>query len=135
MDDALGRWANQQRDLARALGLSLEAWLAALDAAGRNRAGVTAAVIGASMAQGRGLPRLSDVDGPALARQARALIDPEPPRARHPVVAEAIRRSAQLQSGQGARRLGRPDRAAPSDAPSSARATADAPGREDGGGR
>ena len=132
VSDALKQWAQEQRDLARALGLSLDDWLQALDAAGGRRAGVTAAVIGASMARRKGIPDLSTVDGPALAAQARALIDPQPPRTQHPVLAEAIRRADGLARGHGAKHLGkkisRPDRAAPSDAPSSKTATADAPG-------
>lgn len=133
MGHGRAQWAVEQRALARALGLSIEDWLAALDDAARNRAGLTAAVIGASMARGRGMPRLAEIDGPALAALARQLIDPEPPRAHHPVLAEAIRRADTLTSGEGGRRLARsrpvaPDRAAPSDAPSAAEATADAPG-------
>ena len=133
VSEALRQWAEDQRALARALGLSLDDWLAALDAAGRNRAGLTAAVIGASMARKRGIPNLGAVNGPELATRARALIDPEPPRTEHPVLAEAIRRSQDLQTGEGARRLGRsvvarPDRVGPSTAPSAAEATADAPG-------
>ena len=77
--DGLRKWAEAQRDLARALGLSLDDWLTALDAAGRNRAGLTAAVIGASVARGRGIPKLNEVDGPALATFARELIDPASP--------------------------------------------------------
>ncbi|MEM7678466.1 MAG: hypothetical protein AAF449_20945 [Myxococcota bacterium] len=133
MSDALRQWAKEQRALARALGWSIEAWLTELERAGRHRAGVTAAVIGAAVAKKRKMPNLSEVDGLALAAQARALIDPEPPRTRHPVVTEAIRRSADLAKGEGARRLSRsdvrrPDRAEPSSAPSSSDSTADAPG-------
>ena len=133
MSDELKEWVQAQRALAQALGLSLEDWLNALDAAGRHRPGVTAAVIGASIARKRGMPDLTQIDGPALAAKARALIDPAPPRTDHPVLAEAIRRAGGLSEGQGAQRLTRapvrrPDRAAPSDAPSATEATADAPG-------
>ncbi len=133
MSETLEQWARDQRALASALGLSVDRWLVVLEAAGANRAGVTAAVIGASMARRLGMPNLAEVDGPALVETARALLDPEPPRVRHPVVAEAIRRADGWEPGRGARRLtrtpaARPDRAAPSDAPSSTQATADAPG-------
>ncbi|MEO1338269.1 MAG: hypothetical protein AAFV29_21675 [Myxococcota bacterium] len=136
VSDALRQWAEEQRALARALGWSIEAWLAELDRAGRHRAGVTAAVIGAAVARKRKMPNLSQVDGQSLAEQARALIDPEPPRTRHPVVTEAIRRATDLAEGEGARRLARtevqrPDRAAPSSAPSASDSTADAPGESE----
>ena len=146
MSEALEQWVQAQRAMARALGVSLEDWMAALDAAARHRAGLTAAVIGASMARKLGMPNLSRVDGSRLAATARQLIDPAPPRARHPVLAEAIRRAQNHpaddedpvaegpQAGAGAQRLARsetrPDRAAPSTAPSAAVPTADAPGCE-----
>ncbi|MCK6550033.1 hypothetical protein L6R52_29635 [Myxococcota bacterium] len=142
--DGLASWAENQRALARTLGLTIEDWLAALDAAGTRTTGLTAAVVGAAMARGLGLSVLDGLDGPSLAARARALIDPRPPRVESPLLKEAIRRATELGAGTGASRLKRAIRPAPSTdwAPeaalvretkplgdSSDEATPDAPGR------
>ena len=104
-DDGQQRWAEDQRAMARALGLSLEQWLKTLDRASRRQTGLTAAVIGAAMAKGHGMGVLADLDGPALAQRARRLIDPAPPRAKNPILREAIRRASDLPEGEGLDRL------------------------------
>lgn len=110
--EAIARWVENQRALARALGLTIEEWLDALERAGRRSAGLTAAVVGAAMGQGLGLDVLQGLDGAALAVRARALIDPAPPRVENPLLREAIRRAAELgaRPGTGARRLRAPGR-------------------------
>lgn len=100
-EDAKVVWARDQRALARALGLSIEEWLLALEAAGRRTTGLTAAVIGAAMARGLGLSVLDGLDGPALAQRGRTLIDPTPPRVENPVLKEAIRRAVDQPIGRG----------------------------------
>lgn len=137
-DDARARWAETQRDLARALGVSLDDWLGALGQAGHRGSGLAAAVIGAAMSQGLGLGVLAELDGPALAARAQALLDPNPPRAHNPVLREAIRRADDLSEGRGLDRLKRkresleaPQRAPGSLAKSVSNATADAPGGDD----
>lgn len=104
-EDPRARWAKTQRDLARALGLSLEDWMDALDAASNRKTGLTAAVVGAAMSRGLGMGVLAELDGPAIARRARALLDPTPPRAKNPVLREAIRRAGELSEGGGLERL------------------------------
>jgi len=104
-EDVQAAWARDQRALARALGLSIEEWLLAIEAAGRRTTGLTAAVIGAAMARGLGLSVLDGLDGPALAQRGRALIDPTPPRVDNPVLKEAIRRAADQPIGRGLARL------------------------------
>lgn len=137
-EDARARWAETQRDLARALGVSLEDWLGALDRAGRGGTGLTAAVIGAAVSQGLGLSVLGALDPTQLASRARALLDPTPPRAENLVLREAIRRAGELPEGGGLQRLKArrdglttPRRAPGSLAGSDARPTADAPGEGD----
>lgn len=150
--DALATWGAEQRALARALGLSIEVWMDELDAATQRSTGLTAAVVGAAMAQGLGLSILSRLDPAALGQRARALVDPNPPRVDSPVLAEAIRRADELPAGAGAARLKRsrtrvepprPDRVDAAPLPSAGEATPDAPGtrpsdapppREDGEG-
>jgi hypothetical protein len=131
-------WAESQRSLARALGLSIEDWIRALDAASKRKTGLTAAVIGASMARGLGMKVLDSLDPERLVEQAKTLIDPEPPRVDNPVLAEAIRRSTELGSGGGAKRLkakrrevSTPQRGKGSLGKSAPTATPDAPGREE----
>lgn len=136
--DALATWGAEQRALARALGLSIEEWLAELEAAGARTTGLTAAVVGAAMTQGLGLGILDRLDAAALVAQARHLVDPTPPRVESPVLAEAIRRADELPAGQGAARLKRKSKAAPprpdrveaAPLPSATTATPDAPGED-----
>jgi hypothetical protein len=105
--EALQQWADNQRALARALGLTIEDWLLVLDAAGGRSTGLTAAVVGAAMAKGLGMSVLDGLDGKHLAALARELIDPRPPRVESPLLKEAIRRADELgvSEGAGARRL------------------------------
>jgi hypothetical protein len=105
--EALQQWAENQRALARALGLTIEEWLECLDAAGRRTTGLTAAVVGAAMARGLGMSVLDGLDGARLAKRARDLIDPRPPRVKSPLLKEAIRRADDLglKEGGGARLL------------------------------
>ena len=120
--DALLKWAEDQRALARALDLSLEAWISALEEAGTRATGLTAAVVGAAVARGSGLGVLEGLDGPAVAERARRVLAPdrfdeappeegggddegERPRASHPVIDAVLRRGGELAAGQGARRL------------------------------
>jgi hypothetical protein len=144
MSDPLEDWAASQRRLARALGLSLDEWMQALDDAGARTTGLTAAAIGAAMARGLGMSVLDGLDGPALAARARRVLDPRPPRVVNPILKEAIRRADALApepvgvewARVGAGRL-RERRAAVvtprrGDSPigdSAPEATADAPGR------
>ncbi|MBK8014759.1 MAG: hypothetical protein IPK13_25850 [Deltaproteobacteria bacterium] len=146
MDDALAQWAADQRALARALGLTIEAWLGALEAASLRHAPLAAAVVGAAARSGLSpsvvLGRLKPAE---LFERARGLVDPRPPRVANPVLKEAIRRADELGSGLGARRLKqkssaarlrtesleRPQRGASNLGPSSRIATADAPGEEE----
>lgn len=137
-EDAAAQWAAEQRALARALGVSLDVWLQALDRAGQSGPGLTAAVIGAAMARGLGMGVLAGLDGPALARRARVLVDPAPPRATNPVIREAIRRAGELSEGGGLERLRRrretlsaPRRGEGSLGSSAGTATPDAPGEEE----
>jgi|GEM_PF-2335447 len=137
-DDARLRWIETQRDLARALGVSVEDWLGALQSAGNRSTGLTAAVIGAAVSQGLGMGVLAELHGPELAQRARALVDPNPPRTQNPVLREAIRRAGELAEGGGLERLkakreglSTPRRAPGSLAHSDARPTADAPGEGD----
>lgn len=104
---ALEQWAENQRALARALGLSVEEWLIVIEAASRRATGLLAAAVGAAVARGQGLGVLEGLDGPKLGDLARTLIDPNPPRAENPLLKEAIRRADDLglQAGAGARRL------------------------------
>jgi hypothetical protein len=104
-DPTLAAWAEGQRRLARALGLSIEEWLEQLDAAAERRTGVTAAIVGAAVSSGQGLGVLDGLEPSALAARARGLVDPRPPRVDHPVLAEAVRRAAELAPGLGRARL------------------------------
>ena len=138
-DDPYAKWVKTQRDLARTLGLSLEDWMEALDAAGGRRTGLTAAAVGAAMSRGLGMAVISELDGPALATRARQLLDPAPPRAKNPVLREAIRRATdELAKGGGLERLRErreavraPRRGGGDLAASDARGTADAPGEDE----
>lgn len=135
-------WAAEQRALARALELSLEEWLERLEAASERRTGLTAAIVGAAVAEGLGLSVLERLDPPGLMGRARELVDPRPPKAESPVLREAIRRADELTRsvGQGKSRLRR-RRAAPVEtperrselqsAPSAGARTADAPGESE----
>ncbi len=144
MSDPLQEWAASQRRLARALGLSLDDWMQALDDAGARTTGLTAAAIGAAMARGLGMSVLDGLDGPALAARARLVLDPRPPRVVNPILKEAIRRAEALApepvgaeaASVGAGRLRErraavvtPRRAEAPIGDSAAEATADAPGR------
>lgn len=101
----LEQWAADQRALARALGLSIEDWLRALDGAARRGPQLTAAAIGAVSARGLPAGLVRSLDGPSLARRARRLIDPRPPRTENPILKEAIRRGSELRAGPGVARL------------------------------
>lgn len=104
--EAFARWAERQRALARALDLTIEEWLEILDAASHRTTGITAAAIGAAMARGLGMGVVRGLDTRALARRARKLIDPLPPRVANPVLKEAVRRAKEnFGEGQGAARL------------------------------
>src|SRR5262249_42322499 len=107
--EALRSWADNQRALARALGLTIEDWLIAIDGAAQRTTGLTAAVIGAAMARGLGRSVLAGLDGAKLGAGARELIDPRPPRVTSPLLKEAIRRADDLgvRPGAGASRLKR----------------------------
>jgi hypothetical protein len=144
-EDRLAQWAENQRALARALGLTIEDWMKALDAAGARQTGVYAAVVGAAMARGLGLSIIEGLSGVEIARAARQLIDPKPPRVSSPLLAEAIRRAGELGVGaeKGAGRLRRKKVERPEPLPtpvretkplgeSSEEATPDAPGRAKG---
>jgi hypothetical protein len=109
-NEARKQWATDQRALARAVGLSIEDWLIALDAASARTSQLTAAVVGAAMAKGLGLSVLDGLDGQALASLARTLIDPRPPRVRSPLLKEAVRRAEELGTSRGGRLLKRPRR-------------------------
>lgn len=135
-------WATEQRALSRALDLSLDDWLLALEAASKRRTGLTAAVVGAAVAEGLGLSVLERLDPEALVRRARVLIDPRPPKTESPVLREAIRRADELKlaEGQGKGRLKkrRPEPIQPPErrseiqsAPSAQTRTADAPGDDE----
>lgn len=136
--DALATWGAEQRALARALGLSIEEWLAELEAAGARTTGLTAAVVGAAMTQGLGLGILDRLDAAELVAEARRWVDPTPPRVDSPILAEAIRRADELPVGQGAARLkrrskaepSRPERVETAPLPSSTTSTPDAPGED-----
>jgi transcriptional regulator with XRE-family HTH domain len=139
---ALEAWAAEQRALARALNLSLDEWLAELEAAAERRTGLTAAVVGAAVAHGLGLSVLERLHPEKLLDEARRLIDPRPPKAQSPVLREAIRRAEELgaSQGQGRSRLKRrepksqttPERRSEIQGARSARArTADAPGDDE----
>ncbi|MFO0724655.1 MAG: hypothetical protein U1E65_12810 [Myxococcota bacterium] len=128
-------WGQDQRALAKALGLTIEEWLAALEQASQSGAGLTAAVVGAAMAGGLGLGVLDKLDAPKLLVRARALIDPRPPKVESPILAEAIRRAdEQKPQGAGARLLRkkeeRPQRTEQALLPSDATSTPDAPGED-----
>ncbi|MCB9653861.1 MAG: hypothetical protein H6729_06995 [Deltaproteobacteria bacterium] len=147
MNESLIDWAADQRALARALGLTIEAWLDVLQAASQRRAPLGAAVIGAAARVGLSpSTALGSLEPTQLFERARALIDPRPPRVDNPVLKEAIRRADELGSGLGARRLKqrspaamrprtetleRPQRGTSNLGPSSRMATADAPGEEE----
>jgi hypothetical protein len=104
--DALAKWAEDQRALARALDLTIEEWLDILDAASHRTTGITAAAIGASMARGLGMGIVRGLDTRALGKRARKLIDPTPPRVKNPVLKEAVRRARDgIEVGAGAARL------------------------------
>lgn len=112
--------------------------MSALDRAASRSTGLTAAVVGAAMSQGLGLGVLADLDGPALARRARGLLDPTPPRAKNPVLREAIRRAGELPSGGGLDRLRQrrdavttPRRGEGSLGDSAGHSTPDAPGEDE----
>ena len=134
MSNELSAWAEGQRALARALGISLEDWVHAIREAGHRKTGLTAAVIGAAMARGLGMGVLDQLDGPTLAGQAQTLIDPEPPKVENPVLREALRRADELPRGDGLRRLKKkeeieaPKRGAGPKAASAKTPTPDAPG-------
>ncbi len=111
----------------------------ALDEAGGRHTGLTAAVIGAAMAKKMGLSVLQGLQGDALAKKARHLIDPRPPRVSNPLLKEAVRRASEITAGKGAFRLKRKKRA-PVDTPmrgtesigdSARAATPDAPGEDE----
>jgi hypothetical protein len=132
-------WAENQRALARALGLSIEEWLGELDRAAQRKTGLLAAAVGAATAQKLGLSVLDQLDGAALAARARALIDPTPPKVDNPLLREAIRRAGEggPSEGGGASRLKKsreplptPPRTTASLGPSSGEATPDAPGAD-----
>jgi hypothetical protein len=99
--ESLAQWAENQRAVARALGLTIEDWMNALDAAGKRRTGVYAASVGAAMARKLSLAVLEGFDAVALATNARTLIDPRPPRVSSPLLAEAIRRADELGARPG----------------------------------
>lgn len=123
--EEIAQWAENQRALARALGLTIDDWMRALDAAGARRTGVYAASVGAAMARKLSLAALEGFDSVALASRARGVIDPKPPRVSSPLLAEAIRRADELGAGpvrSGASRLKR--KSAASAAAASERATA-----------
>ncbi len=104
--EALAKWAENQRALARALDLTIEEWLEILDAASHRTTGITAAAIGAAMARGMGMAIARGLDTRALGRRARKLIDPTPPRVKNPVLKEAVRRARDgIETGPGAARL------------------------------
>jgi hypothetical protein len=140
LDGERTEWASGQRALARALGLSIDEWLLELEAAGGRRTGLTAAVIGAAVARRMGLSVLDRLDVAVLVREARSLIDPEPPRVENPVLKEAVRRATELDEGRGKKLLAK-KRKAPEvttprrgDAPigeSSRARTPDAPGDDE----
>lgn len=137
MREELAQWVRDQRALARALGLTIEEWILALERASKRRTGLTAAVIGAATARKMGLGILAQLDGPKLYGRAKSLIDPEPPRPEHPVLREVIRRADELPTGGGAGRLKKaepkdikvPVRGEISIGESASVATPDAPGR------
>lgn len=142
LDPGAQSWAAEQRALARALDLSLEEWLAQLAAASERRTGLTAAVVGAAMAEGLGLSVLERLAPEALLDRARRLIDPRPLKTESPVLREAIRRADELSraEGQGRSRLRKrksepvatPTRRSSLEAaPSATTRTADAPGESE----
>ena len=135
-------WASSQRALARALGLTIQEWSEELYAASERPSSLRAAVMGAAIAEGLGLGVLSELDEKALGLRARDLVDPLPPRVQDKVLAEAVRRSEELENhaGRGARRL-RKRRGEDLPVPqsevrplggSAVEATADAPGDPEG---
>lgn len=107
MSEALAKWAENQRALARALDLTIEEWLEILDAASHRTTGITAAAIGAAMARGMGMAVVRGLDTRALGQRAKKLIDPTPPRVKNPVLKEAVRRARDdgIETGAGAARL------------------------------
>lgn len=139
MNGGLQRWAEEQRRLCDQLGLSVEAWVELLEGAAERRAGLMAAVVGASVAAGQGMKPITDLDTEALLGLARGLLLTPPTRLRHPVLAVATQQQ-ELIEGRGAARLkaartpplppgaGEPRRVAQSPAPSATQATPDAPG-------
>lgn len=136
--DRAAAWGRDQRALAKALGLTIEEWLAELEAASQRSTGLTAAVVGAAMASGLGLSVLDRLDPAGLAARARVLIDPRPPKTESPVLAEAIRRAEEAggpTAGTGARLLKRtserPPRIVQPDYPSAETPTSDAPGEDE----
>ena len=134
----LERWVREQQNVARALGLPIEAWADELDSAAARRTELMAAVIGAASAQGRGLTGVARVDGPSLARRARALLGVPAVRVEHPVLIEAVRRGVGPKRNAGRARLrgdetvSTPRRGDSSIGPSAPGATADAPGGRSG---
>lgn len=133
------RWIEQQRSLAEAMGLDLEAWVAELEAAAGRRTELLAAVIGAASARKKGLGIVRSVNGAELAAKARTWLLARRRTIEHPVLAEAVRRAGDIpRTGRSrfARRpertpVRRPTRGAGSLGPSSSDLTPDAPG-EDG---
>lgn len=129
------QWVEEQRRMCEALGLSAEAWLQLLEGAAERRAGLMAAVVGASVAAGLGMKPASGVDPKALLGLARQLLDA--PKLSHPVLAAAARAGAPS-PGRGAARLKArlnrkqpvetPARAKSQPAKSDLRPTPDAPG-------
>ena len=136
---AIGSWVQDQKALARALGLSIDDWIRQLEQAAERKTELTAAIIGAATSRGLGLGVISRVNGEGLAVKARELLDPEPPQVTDPVLAEAIRRADEMniKPGSGASRLKRrrapeiPARPVGPERESATEATADAPGEVD----
>lgn len=133
------RWVEEQRRLCDTLGLSTEAWLELLEGAAERRAGLMAAVVGASVAAGLGMKPAAGVDPEALLTLARQLLGAPHSQLSHPVLAAAAQNGAPT-AGRGAARLkarrARPEpveaptRAQEQPAESDARPTPDAPGAE-----
>ncbi len=137
-EDAKRQWAQNQKALARALGLSVAQWMWALEEAGERTTRLTAAAIGSGMAKGIGMRILDGLDGPKLTTLAKELIDERPVRAQHPLIREALRQGGpKAGAGRGRALLKRgaegaspPSRAQEKPRPSAEEPTPDAPGDE-----
>ena len=70
----LAVWAEEQRRLAAALGLSPAEWSKRLQAAAERRLSVLAAAVGAAVSSGRAMPRPDAVDPERLGKLAAALL-------------------------------------------------------------